>query len=47
LKQDNRVAVVTGGNRGIGFELCKELSKVGSRLLLTSRDEEQAKQAAA
>jgi NAD(P)-dependent dehydrogenase (short-subunit alcohol dehydrogenase family) len=47
LKQDNRVAVVTGGNRGIGFELCKELSKVGFSVVLTSRDEEQGKQAVA
>jgi NAD(P)-dependent dehydrogenase (short-subunit alcohol dehydrogenase family) len=47
LKQDNRVAVVTGGNRGIGFELCKELSKVGCRVVLTSRNEEYGKQALA
>jgi len=47
LKQNSRVAVVTGGNRGIGFEICKELSKVGCRVVLTSRDEERGKQAAA
>jgi len=47
LKQNGRVAVVTGGNHGIGFEICKELSKVGCRVVLTSRDEEHGKQAAA
>jgi NAD(P)-dependent dehydrogenase (short-subunit alcohol dehydrogenase family) len=47
LKQNRPVAVVTGGNRGIGFEICKELSKVGCRVILTSRDEGHGKQAAA
>jgi len=47
LKQNSPVAVVTGGNRGIGLEICKELSKVGCRVVLTSRDEEHGKQAAA
>ena len=47
MKQNSPVAVVTGGNRGIGFEICKELSKVGCRVVLTSRDEEHGKQAAA
>ena len=47
MKQNSRVAVVTGGNRGIGFEICKELSKVGCRVVLTSRDEEHGKQAVA
>ena len=47
MKQNSPVAVVTGGNRGIGLEICKELSKVGCRVVLTSRDEEHGKQAAA
>jgi NAD(P)-dependent dehydrogenase (short-subunit alcohol dehydrogenase family) len=47
LKQNSPVAVVTGGNRGIGFEICKELSKVGCRVILTSRNEGHSKQAAA
>ena len=47
MKQNTRVAVVTGGNRGIGFEICKELSNVGCRVVLTSRDEEHGKQAVA
>ena len=32
------VAVVTGGNRGIGFEICKQLANKGMRVLLTARD---------
>lgn len=47
MKQDSPVAVVTGGNRGIGFEICKELSKVGCCVVLTSRDEEHGKKAVA
>jgi NAD(P)-dependent dehydrogenase (short-subunit alcohol dehydrogenase family) len=47
LKQKNLVAVVTGGNHGIGFEICKELSNIGCSVILTSRDVEQGKQAVA
>jgi NAD(P)-dependent dehydrogenase (short-subunit alcohol dehydrogenase family) len=47
LKQNSRIAVVTGANRGIGFEICKELSNVGCHVVLTSRDEGKGKQAAA
>ena len=47
MKQNSPVAVVTGGNRGIGFEISKELSKVGCRVVLTSRDEEHGNQAVA
>ncbi|KAG7567506.1 NAD(P)-binding domain superfamily [Arabidopsis thaliana x Arabidopsis arenosa] len=34
-----RYAVVTGGNRGIGFEICRQLANNGIRVILTSRDE--------
>lgn len=33
------VAVVTGGNRGIGFEICRGLAGKGLTVILTSRDE--------
>ncbi len=35
----NKVAVVTGGNRGIGMEICRQLAKEGILVILTSRDE--------
>ena len=33
-----RVAVVTGGNRGIGFEIVRQLAARGLRVVLASRD---------
>lgn len=36
---ENRVALVTGANRGIGLELCRQLAGSGFRTVLSSRDE--------
>lgn len=41
----SRVAIVTGGNRGIGYEVCKELSKADCSVVLTSRNEADGKNA--
>jgi len=41
-----RVAVVTGANRGIGFETCRQLARRGFRVVLTARDEAKGEQAA-
>lgn len=43
----SKIALVTGGNRGIGFEVCKELAKRGMRVVLASRDLEKGDAAAA
>ncbi|EHA8588295.1 putative Salutaridine reductase [Cocos nucifera] len=34
-----RIAVVTGANKGIGLEICRQLSSNGVQVLLTARDE--------
>jgi NAD(P)-dependent dehydrogenase (short-subunit alcohol dehydrogenase family) len=47
LKSDRYVAIVTGGNRGIGYEICKELANVGCDVVLTSRNEEDGQRAVA
>lgn len=34
-----KIAVVTGANKGIGLEVCRQLAKAGIQVILTSRDE--------
>ena len=41
-----RIAVVTGGNRGMGLETCRQLGRRGARVVLTSRDPEKGEAAA-
>ncbi|MFO7966644.1 MAG: SDR family oxidoreductase [Archaeoglobaceae archaeon] len=43
---DKRIAVVTGANRGIGFEVTKELAQKGLKVILTARKESKGKRAA-
>ncbi|XP_059441204.1 salutaridine reductase-like [Corylus avellana] len=40
-----RVAVVTGANKGIGFEICKQLASNGIRVILTARDAKRGNEA--
>ncbi|KAI3879060.1 hypothetical protein MKW92_045952 [Papaver armeniacum] len=42
---ENTVAVVTGGNRGIGFSLVKKLAELGLTVVLTCRDDSKGQEA--
>ena len=39
MAEQNRIAVVSGANRGIGLEVCKQLAQRGIHTVLTSRDQ--------
>ena len=43
---DKRVALVTGANKGIGFEVARGLGKAGMTVLLGARDAGRGKEAA-
>lgn len=41
-----KTALVTGGNRGIGLEICKQLNQLGWQVILCSRDLQKGQKAA-
>ena len=43
---EGRVALVTGGNRGLGRETCRQLAQDGFRVILTARNDRQGRAAA-
>ncbi|MFL0373046.1 SDR family oxidoreductase [Paenibacillus amylolyticus] len=45
MSLNKQVALVTGGNRGIGYELVKQLAQAGFRVILASRDPESGRRA--
>ena len=42
----SKIVLVTGANRGIGFEICRQLSLRGHQVILTARNKEKGEAAA-
>jgi NAD(P)-dependent dehydrogenase (short-subunit alcohol dehydrogenase family) len=47
MAQVKGTILVTGGNRGIGFEVCRQLGRRGQRVVLTARDQGAGEEATA
>lgn len=47
MKLQNKIVLVTGGNRGIGFEIAMALSQAGARVAICGRDHAALQSAAA
>jgi len=43
MKNENRIALVTGANRGLGLEVCNQLSEKGMTVILSCRSEEKGR----
>lgn len=39
VNMEGKVAIVTGGNIGLGFEMCKALASCGAHVILATRND--------
>lgn len=46
FKLDGRVALITGGNRGLGFAMAQGLAEAGADVVVTSREQKKAQESA-
>jgi NAD(P)-dependent dehydrogenase (short-subunit alcohol dehydrogenase family) len=42
---ENKIALVTGANKGIGFEICRHLAQKGIQVILTARNKDKGEKA--
>lgn len=45
MPEETRIALVTGSNRGIGHEVCRQLGRAGMKVVLTARDPQKGERA--